>query len=152
MEGFLIAVLFVLAFVNLGLTIFLLKKDNDKDPTVDIEVLQINMEEFIANMEKENNELYEKMIKYIKERETFLEKRISCAEEKLSAESNSVKVEEISDDDSSASLDEKNEEESIIQLHKQGFSTKQIAKILQMEIGEVELYVNMITTKQGKRK
>lgn len=82
MEGFLIALLFVFAFVNLGLTIFLLKKEKENRPSIDPEILHHNMEEFVVKMEKENNELYERMINYIKEKETILEKRISSAEKK----------------------------------------------------------------------
>ncbi|UJF27122.1 DUF6115 domain-containing protein [Planococcus sp. 107-1] len=44
------------------------------------------------------------------------------------------------------------DQEKISKLHKQGFAPKQIAKVLKMEHGEVELIVNMLKKKKSYQK
>ncbi|MBW9234811.1 hypothetical protein JQK62_21740 [Leptospira santarosai] len=44
------------------------------------------------------------------------------------------------------------ENDKMLKLYKQGFSEKQIAKVLQMDLGEVELVLNMFKKKQSYQK
>ena len=52
----------------------------------------------------------------------------------------------------SAPADNVQETDKLLQLYKQGFSEKQIAKVLQMDLGEVELVLNMFKKKQSYQK
>ena len=88
------------------------------------------MNEFVSRMEKENDDLYAKMVEYIQWKETKLEGRIQSLEEKINAKEPQPKEKK-----KPSNTDHKTE---ITQMHKQGFSTTQIAKLLQVELGKVE--------------
>ena len=92
------------------------------------------MNEFVNRMEKENDELYTKMVDYIQWKETKLNEKIQSLEKKLNTYEVSPEEKEPNN------TDHKTE---IIQMHKQGFSTLQIAKLLRVEPGKVELIVNV---------
>lgn len=92
------------------------------------------MNEFVSRMETENDDLYTKMVNYIQWKETKLHEKIQSLERKLNAYEVSPEEKEPSNDDHKT---------EITQMHKQGFSTIQIAKLLQVELGKVELIVNM---------
>ncbi|WP_172371493.1 DUF6115 domain-containing protein [Sporosarcina jiandibaonis] len=89
------------------------------------------MNEFVSKLEIENDELYNKMVAYIKWKETKLEERIQSLEEKIEPHPKEKKP---------SNTDHKTE---ITQMHKQGFSPTQISKLLQVELGKVELIINM---------
>ena len=121
--------------MNIKLMLSFKKWQMDEDPTG----IHESMTAFVVQLEKENDELYDKLIAYIKENEMKLTERIEYLEKNGSA---SFEV---------AENPEKNsmETEKVIQLSKQGFSPKQIAKVLQMDYGKVELVVNMKNKRQS---
>ena len=93
------------------------------------------MNEFVNRMEKENDELYSKMITYIQSKEIKLNEKIQSLEGKINTNEVSRPEEK-----EPSNNDHKTE---ITQMYKQGFSTNQIAKLLQVEQGKVELIINM---------
>jgi regulator of replication initiation timing len=92
------------------------------------------MTEFASRMEQEHDELYNKMVAYTKLNESKLEDRIKALEDKL------IIHETITENQKPDNSEQKDE---ITQMYKQGFSTDQITKILQVEQGKVELIINM---------
>ena len=92
------------------------------------------MNEFVSRMEEENDELYSKMITYIQSKETKLNENIQSLEGKLNSFEVSPEEKEPTDNDHKT---------EIKQMYKQGFSTNQIAKLLQVEQGKVELIINV---------
>lgn len=136
MEWLLIAVTTILLLMNVKLMLSLKKQQPlDEDPTG----IHDSMEAFVNQLEKENDELYDKLIAYIKDSEQKLMERVDHLEQNGSA---AIEKTEIG---------EKNPVETgkVLQLSKQGFSSKQIAKVLQMDFGKVELIVNMQNKQQG---
>lgn len=134
MELLLAAISIVLLLMNVLLMLTVKKQRVDEDPT---EVHE-SMAEFVTQLEKENDELYDKLIAYVKESEIHLTKRIESLEENFAPGSKEAE----------ASEEVSVETEKIIQLSKQGFSTKQIAKVLQTDLGKVELVVKMNNKRQ----
>jgi flagellar basal body-associated protein FliL len=126
----------------------------------DTEAIHQSMEEFVTNLEKENDELYNKLIDYIKVKESKLDERIRRLEDQLDSgimsASTSVHTIDKQDDekqtnDINSNVDEF-ENEKISKLYKQGFSPSQITKVLKMDQGEVELVINMLKKKQSYNK
>ncbi|WP_394121042.1 DUF6115 domain-containing protein [Planococcus donghaensis] len=134
MELLLVAISIVLLLMNVLLMLTIKKERMDEDPTG----VHESMEEFVAQLEKENDELYDKLITYVKESEIGLTKRIESLEENLAP----------SFEGAEASEEVSVETEKIIQLSRQGFSTKQIAKVLQTDHGKVELVMKMKNKQQ----
>lgn len=132
MEWLLIAVSIGLLLLNVRLLLTAKKQRMDEDPTG----VHESMAEFVAQLEKENDELYDKLTSYIKDSESQLAERLERLEENLAAES-AATPEEFSV-----------ETEKILQLSRQGFSSKQIAKVLQTEYEKVELVVRMRNKRQ----
>ena len=130
----------------------------------DTEAIHQSMEEFVTNLEKENDELYRELVQYIRTKESKLDDRIRVLEEKLASEALRNPVEEpvVAKPEEEQQVDvmipneHVNENEhghdKIAQLFKQGFSAKQISKILQIDHGEVELVINMYKIKQSYHK
>jgi flagellar basal body-associated protein FliL len=130
----------------------------------DTEAIHQSMEEFVTNLEKENDELYRELVQYIRTKESKLEDRIRVLEEKLAFETHRAPVVEAAvakpEEEKQAEVVVPHEDESqnehghdkISQLYKQGFSAKQISKILQIDHGEVELVINMYKIKQSYHK
>ena len=96
----------------------------------DTEAIHQSMEEFVTNLEKENDELYNKLIDYIKVKESKLDERIRRLEDQLDSgimsASTSVHTIDKQDDekqtnDINSNVDEF-ENEKISKLYKQGFS------------------------------
>ncbi|ANU26706.1 DUF6115 domain-containing protein [Planococcus versutus] len=129
MEWLLIVISIVLMLVNILLILTVKKQRIENESTK----VQEKMAEFVAQLEEENNELYNKLTIYIKERENQLAERVGRLEQKA------VLTIEKTDREEKTTV----ETEKIVQLSKQGFSSKQIAKVLQVDFGEVELIVNM---------
>lgn len=134
MELLLAAISIVLLLMNVLLMLTVKKQRVDEDPTG----VHESMAEFVTQLEKENDELYDKLIAYVKESEIHLMKRIESLEENFAPDSKGAE----------ASEEVSVETEKIIQLSKQGFSTKQIAKVLQTDLGKVELVVKMNNKRQ----
>ena len=132
MEWLLIAVSIGLLLLNVLLMLTAKKQRMDEDPAG----VHESMAEFVAQLEKENDELYDKLTSYIKDSESQLAERLERLEKNLAAESAET-PEEFSV-----------ETEKILQLSRQGFSSKQIAKVLQTEYEKVELVVRMKNKRQ----
>lgn len=130
MEWLLIAIIILLLLMNVKLLLSLKKQ---QQPDEDLTGIHESMEAFVIQLEKENDELYDKLIAYVKESEHKLMERVDSL-----AQNGPAVFEE-------KEISEKSpvETEKVIQLSKQGFSSKQIAKVLQMDYGKVELIVNM---------
>ncbi len=126
----------------------------------DTEALHQSMEEFVSNLERENDELYNKLIDYIKEKESKLDERIRRLEEQLDTEVKITPTMEHTTDNQAAeqqaiamnAIGNEPDTQKIPTLYKQGFSPKQIAKVLQMDHGEVELVINMLRKKENYHK
>lgn len=127
MEWLLIAVIIVLLLMNVLLMLTLKKQQLNQEPAG----VRESMVDFVSQLENENNELYDKLIGYIKENEKQLAKRIERLEKNDSGEQ---RVTEFSKVDSV-------EAERITQLYKQGFSLEQISKVLQTDQEKVVLII-----------
>jgi len=136
MEWLLIAVSIGLLLVNIWLLLTAKKQRMDEDSAG----VHESMAEFVAQLEKENDELYDKLTSYIKDSESQLAGRIERLEKNLAAESEEAKE--------GATV----ETEKILQLSRQGFSSKQIAKVLQADFGKVELVIKMRNRQHGNFK
>ncbi|RNF38739.1 DUF6115 domain-containing protein [Planococcus salinus] len=163
MEWVLIGLITVAVAVNIGSFIVLAQfKQQRAQMQQDAESAQHSMEQFIANVEKENDELYRELAGYIKGKEKKLEDRIRLLEEKMGSENPATvaadtepSVETGTGENPALSVEPPvtgTKKERITQLHKQGFSPKQIARVLQVEHGEVELMINMFNKKQSYSK
>ncbi|WP_223642516.1 DUF6115 domain-containing protein [Planococcus sp. 4-30] len=137
MMWLLIAVIILLMLMNIKLMLSVKKQQIDEEEPAEIHE---SMAEFVAQLEKENDELYDKLIAYIKDNELQLAERIERLEENLASD--------FEEAPQLASI----ETEKMLQLSKQGFSSKQIAKVLQVDYGKVELVVNMNNKQQGNFK
>lgn len=160
MEWLLIALTILVILVNLRSFIVLNQVKQQRTQMVDdIESMNQSMEGFVNSIEKENNELYRELVNYIKMKENKLDERIRILEEKQDKSMKSIpillKTPVPQDDGQQAQESVPNDEqdsEKISKLYKQGFSSKQIAKVLQKDHGEVELIINMLKKKQGYHK
>lgn len=123
----------------------------------DAQDIQQSIEAFVTKVEKENEALYQKLVHHIKVKESALDERLRIVEEKLETNETSESVvehpsdlkEDLKQFDSHQLSDKDQKEEKISQLYKQGFSAKQIAKVLQMDYGKVELIINMFKKRQS---
>jgi hypothetical protein len=160
MEWLLIGLIILVILVNIRSFIVLNQfKQKRAQMLEDTDAIHQSMADFVTNLEKENDELYHKLVDYIKEKESKLDERIRLLEEQLDREvKRTPNMEHTIDQD-----DEKQniamspivndlENEKIPTLYKQGFSPKQIAKVLQIDHGEVELVVNMLRKKESYHK
>lgn len=126
----------------------------------DTDAIHQSMELFVNNLEKENDELYHKLVNFIKNKESKMDERIQILEENLDREFMSTPIIEPTtdnqdDENQTSSINSNsNEQENgkIRQLYKQGFSSKQIAKVLKLDHGEVEIIINMYINKQRYHK
>ncbi|WP_233786015.1 DUF6115 domain-containing protein [Planococcus halotolerans] len=132
----------------------------------DREAVNSSMEEFVANLEQENDELYNRLVEHIAQKESRMEKRIRELELKsdngivvesvdklpVAPKTKTVKQKKMAKP-AEPEIDPKlPENEKIEQLHKQGFSPVQIAKVVAAERGEIELIINMYKKKQSYQK
>lgn len=132
----------------------------------DAEAVHSSMEDFVANLEQENDELYNRLVEHIAQKESRMEERLRELEQRIgngpaaaaiepmpvapkgkAAKQNKVVTPAEPDIDP-----ELQENEKIEQLHKQGFSPAQIAKVVAAERGEIELIINMYKKKQSYQK
>lgn len=137
MMWLLIAVIILLMLMNIKLMLSVKKQQIDEEEPAEIHK---SMAEFVAQLEKENDELYDKLSTYIKDSELQLAERVERLEENFASD--------FEEAPQLASI----ETEKMLQLSRQGFSSKQIAKVLQVDYGEVELVVNMNKKRLGNFK
>ena len=161
MEWLLIALTLLVIVVNIRSFIVLNQFKQQRAKMVeDTDSLHQSIGEFVSNLEKENDELYHKLIDYIKEKESKLDERIRRVEEQLDNEvkitPNSEHTTDIQPAEQQAMamdpIGNEPETQKIPTLYKQGFSPKQIAKVLQMDHGKVELIINMLRKKESYHK
>ncbi|WP_245827655.1 DUF6115 domain-containing protein [Paenisporosarcina indica] len=122
----------------------------------DTEAINQSIENFVTSIEKENDELYRELVNYIKMKENKLDERIRILEEKQDKPVKSIPIsvrKPVTQDDEQtiqkSSPSDEQDNEKISKLSKQGFSPKQIAKVLQKDHGEVELIINMLKKKKS---
>jgi len=157
-EWLLIALTILVILVNIRSFIVLNQFKQQRAQMVeDTEAIHHSMEEFVTNVEKENDELYRELVNYIKMKESKLDERIRILEEERDkpVDSTSIMVQtpgepevDEQNQESESTLDDK-DNEKISKLYKQGFSPQQIAKVLQKDHGEVELIINMLKKKKS---
>lgn len=156
MEWLLIELIVLVLLLNIRAIVVLVQnKQKREELSEDAALIHQGMEEFVEKIEKENEELYQKLADYIKVREDKFEKRIRLLEKQLAAGKIEapVQLEMPEQQEESHLFDEvESDQEKISKLHKQGFAPKQIAKVLKMEHGEVELIVNMLKKKKSYQK
>lgn len=143
-NGLLIALLVVSALLNAGAVVFFIKWNKERVSNANSEELLISIEEFVNNIEEKNEELFQNLTDYIKVKESDFEQRIALLEEKQNFQIEEIVLPQATDPAKSP--------ERVETLYKQGFSAKQIAKVLGMENGEVELAINMLNKKKSYQK
>ncbi|WP_255473311.1 hypothetical protein [Planomicrobium sp. CPCC 101110] len=153
MEWLLVTVLLILAiFINVKSFLGISEIRQQRQQMIEeSEAISQSMEEFVDRLEKENDELYQKLVDYIKVKESDIDEKIRGLEEKLGGVSVAAPVFESlhvqkEDEGNDPSMQE---QEKISQLYKQGFSVMQIAKVLKLEQGKVELAVNLFNRKKS---
>lgn len=132
----------------------------------DAEAVHSSMEDFVANLEQENDELYNRLVEHIAQKESRMEERMRELELKIGIADSVQPADETPVAPKSKTGKQKKtvkaaepeidpdlpENEKIEQLHKQGFSSAQIAKVVKAERGEIELIINMYKKKQSYQK
>lgn len=132
----------------------------------DAEAVNSIMAEFVENVEQENDELYNRLVEHIAQKESRMEEQMRKLEQKIGTTVPALAQEPVAGTQKvkmtkqqkvvkavEPELDpELPENEKIEQLHKQGFSPVQIAKVVTAERGEIELIINMYKKKQSYQK
>lgn len=132
----------------------------------DAEAVNASMEEFVANLEQENDELYNRLVEHIAQKESRMEERMRELELKIGTGTAAPIVDAVPVAPKTKITKQKKtakpaepevdpdlpENEKIEQLHKQGFAPAQIAKVVAAERGEIELIINMYKKKQSYQK
>jgi len=161
LDWFLIAMIILVILVNIRSFLVLAElKQKRAQMKEDINAIHGSMEEFVTSVEKENDELYQRFVDHIQMKDSKLDERIRLLEEKLNNElagGTPVKLQQeqqVEEAHVYVATSEVNEQENdkMLKLYKQGFSEKQIAKVLQVDLGEVELVLNMFKKKQSYQK
>ncbi|MCJ1909748.1 DUF6115 domain-containing protein [Planococcus ruber] len=156
MECLLIELIVLVLLLNIRAIVVLIQnKQRREELSEDAALIHQGMEEFVEKIEKENEELYQKLADYIKVKEDKFEKRIRLLEKQLAAgRTDAPEPPEVSEKQETGPLfaGAGSHQEQVSKLHKQGFAPKQIAKVLKMEHGEVELIVNMLKKKKSYQK
>ncbi|UJF27121.1 hypothetical protein [Planococcus sp. 107-1] len=89
MEWLLIELIVLVLLLNIRAIIVLVQnKQKREELSEDTALIHQGMEEFVEKIEKENEELYQKLADYIKVREDKFEKRIRLLEKQLAAGEN----------------------------------------------------------------
>lgn len=161
LDWFLMAMIILVILVNIRSFLVLAELKQKRAQMIeDINAIHGSMEEFVTSVEKENDELYQRFVDHIQMKDSKFDERIRLLEEKLNNEiagSSPLKLQQEQQDDEApdyvaASEVHEQENDKMLKLYKQGFSEKQIAKVLQMDLGEVELVLNMFKKKQSYQK
>ncbi|WP_165998735.1 DUF2802 domain-containing protein [Bacillus sp. Cs-700] len=103
------------------------------------EEIAASMEVYIEQLEEENDRLLNEVKSYVDKRENQLDMRLRVLEQARAPEVEEPKKPDIVQHPSAHN--ERNQK--AVQLHQQGFSVADIARILNCGIGEVELIVNL---------
>ncbi|MFD1032778.1 DUF6115 domain-containing protein [Metaplanococcus flavidus] len=167
MEWLLIGLILLAIAVNIRSFIVLSQfQKQRKVMREDTESVNASMEEFVANLEQENDELYNRLVEHIAQKESRMADRLHELEQKIGGEPAAPAMEPVPTAKKIKAVKQKEavkpaepavdpalpENEKIEQLHKQGFSTAQIAKVVSAERGEIELIINMFKKKQSYQK
>jgi hypothetical protein len=105
------------------------------------EEIAASMEVYIEQLEEENDRLLNEVKSYVDKRENQLDTRLRVLEQ---GKVRAPEVEEPTKPDIVQHPSAHNERnQKAVQLHQQGFSVADIARILNCGIGEVELIVNL---------
>lgn len=170
MEWLLIGLILLAIAVNMRSFIVLNQFQKQRKAMLeDAEAVNSNMEEFVANLEKENDELYNRLVEHIAQKESRMEERMRELELKIGTGIAAHTVDEVAAAPEAKKVKQKKtakpaepeepeadpdlpENEKIEQLYKQGFSPAQIAKVVAAERGEIELIINMYKKKQSYQK
>ncbi|WP_273831753.1 DUF6115 domain-containing protein [Guptibacillus sedimenti] len=103
------------------------------------EEIAVSMEVYIEQLEEENDRLLKEVKSYVDKRENQLDTRLRVIEQARAPEVEEATKPVIIQHPSAHN--ERNQK--AVQLHQQGFSVADIARILNCGIGEVELIVNL---------
>ncbi|WP_422121934.1 DUF6115 domain-containing protein [Planococcus sp. X10-3] len=167
MEWLLIGLILLAIAVNIRSFIVLSQFQKQRKVMLeDAESVNASMEEFVANLEQENDELYSRLVEHIAQKESRMEAQLNKLEQRIESESPAPSTEPATTVKKAKAVKQKAaakpaepavdpalpENEKIEQLHKQGFSTAQIAKVVTAERGEIELIINMFKRKQSYQK
>ena len=167
-----VLILLILLAIAVNIRSFIVLNQFQKQRKImieDAEAVNSSMEEFVTNLEQENDELYNRLVEHIAQKESRLEERLDELEKQIGNEPAAAPIEPAvpakkqkaskavqqtvktkpTERDIDPTLPEN---ERIEQLHKQGFSTSQIAKVVAAERGEIELIINMYKKKQSYQK
>lgn len=133
--------------LNIGASLIFLKmyKHISAKSVLNNDIIYTKMEEFIGNMEKENEELFQNITNYIKVKESEFDEKFRSFE----VEKEVLEIVQLESDLTPAKMEDGVEHEKVETLYKQGFSSLQIAKVLKIELGEVELIINMLKKKKS---
>ena len=169
MEWLLIGLILLAIAVNIRSFMVLKQFQNQRKTMLeDAEAVNLSMEEFVEKLEQENEELYKRLIEHITQKESRMEERLRELEQKIGQGPAALSSESLPAAKGPKAKAEKQkkmpkaaepvvdselpENERIEQLHKQGFSTAQISKVVTAERGEIELIINMFKKKQSYQK
>lgn len=167
MEWLLILLILLAIAVNIRSFIVLNQfQKQRKNMLDDAEAVKANMEDFVANLEEENDALYNRLVEHIAQKESRTEERLRELEQKVAEGPEPSTPEAVTATKMPKTAKQKAapmppepavdpelpENEKIEQLHKQGFSTAQISKVVTAERGEIELIINMFKKKQSYQK
>lgn len=175
---FLITCSFILHLLTIFAVIILFQKRSLErvdlpSPPEDTETIHKSMAAFVDELEKENEALYEKLVHYIKSKEEEWDRKIDEEfQKKVEPLNRKLKDwhQQMERLEQTAEHDEKrpsspqhvlvNEEkkdqqtdklEMVAQLHEQGFSKEQIAKMLRIGNGETALMIHMLPSSRRKK-
>lgn len=167
MEWLLILLILLAIAVNIRSFIVLNQFQRQRQTMLeDADAVKFSMEEFVENLEQENDELYNKLVEHIAQKESRMEERLRELEQKIAEIPASITPETVTASKKPKAAKPKAaakpaepmvdpelpDNEKIEQLHKQGFSTAQISKVVAAERGEIELIINMFKKKQSYQK
>lgn len=167
-----VLILLILLAIGVNIRSFIVLNQFQKQRNImieDAEAVNASMEEFVANLERENDELYNRLVEHIAQKESRLEERLNELEQRAGNEKAAAPVKSLKPSKKTKAPKAEQqmveampaervidpalpENERIEQLHKQGFSTAQIAKVVKAERGEIELIINMYRKKQSYQK
>ena len=167
MEWLLIGLILLAIAVNIR-SFMVLKQFQIQRKTMleDAEAVNSSMEEFVENLEQENDELYNRLVEHIAQKESRMEERLRELEQKIGNGVAVVTPEPVPETKKPKAAKHKvtpkpaepvvdpelPQNEKIEQLHKQGLLTAQISKVVAAERGEIELIINMFKKKQSYQK
>jgi len=150
--GYLISIIILLIALNIFVIYFFVRFIR-KQRITEHEAFIQSINEYVNQVEENNDKLLENILEHFQEKEILLNDRIHLLEEKLEQKEKAIlKTENVDmkiEEESSPNITNhefSTQEEKythILTLFKQGFTPNQIAKVLHIQQGEVELVLNM---------